>query len=60
MGNGVISFGGSIAIFCMILFIILVFYRLVQLALNRSQIKKDIENLTKEIIDLKQKINNKN
>lgn len=58
MGAGMVGFGGVIAILIIFLVVIFVFYRIVQLAVNRSDIRRDILRLRIEVENLQKKIDN--
>ncbi|ANY73454.1 MULTISPECIES: hypothetical protein [Paenibacillus] len=52
------GFGGLIANLVIIFVVLLVLYRIVKLAVNRSEIKEDITKLRAEVKNLHTKINN--
>lgn len=61
-GGGVMGsafgFGGLIANLVIIFVVLLILYRIVKLAVNRSEIKEDITKLRAEVKNLHTKINN--
>jgi len=52
------GFGGLIANLVILFVVLLVLYRIVKLAVNRSEIKEDIIKLRAEVKNLHTKINN--
>ncbi|EHB48936.1 hypothetical protein [Paenibacillus lactis] len=52
------GFGGLIANLVIIFVVLLILYRIVKLAVNRSEIKEDITKLRAEVKNLHTKINN--
>ncbi|VTR22858.1 Uncharacterised protein [Actinobacillus pleuropneumoniae] len=56
MGTG-FGYGGLIAILVIFAVILLALYRIVKLAVNRSEIREDITKLRAEVKNLHEKIN---
>lgn len=52
------GFGGLIANLVILFVVLLVLYRIVKLAVNRSEIKEDLTKLRAEVKNLHTKINN--
>jgi|GEM_PF-6045515 len=52
------GFGGLIANLVILFVVLLVLYRIVKLAVNRSEIKEDITKLRAEVKNIHTKINN--